>query len=65
MATQHTTDRERLTVSVPEAGAMLGLSRQASYEAARRGDIPCLRFGRKLVVPIAALERLLEGEADR
>jgi excisionase family DNA binding protein len=47
------------TVSVPEAGQRLGLGRNSSYEAARRGDLPVLRFGRKLRVPIVALDRLL------
>ena len=51
-------DRE-LTISVPEAGRRLGLAKNASYEAARRGELPVLRFGRKLRVPIIALERLL------
>jgi hypothetical protein len=52
---------ERLTISVPEAGRRLGLGRNASYEAARRGEIPVLKFGKKLVVPIVALARKLEG----
>jgi excisionase family DNA binding protein len=49
----------QLTMSVPEAGRRLGLSKNASYEAARRGELPVLRFGRKLRVPAIALERLL------
>jgi excisionase family DNA binding protein len=48
-----------LTISVPEAGRRLGLGKNASYEAARRGELPILRFGRKLRVPIIAFERLL------
>ena len=52
------------TVSVPEAGRWLGIGRNASYEAARRGDIPTIRIGRLLRVPVAALERKLE-EAGR
>jgi hypothetical protein len=48
-----------MTTSVPEAGRALGLSRNASYEAAKRGEIPTLRFGRRLVVPVAALRRML------
>jgi hypothetical protein len=49
-----------LTLEVPEAGAMVGLSRNASYEAAARGEIPTLRFGRLLKVPRAAWLRKLE-----
>jgi len=49
------------TVSVPEAGAILGLGRNASYEAVQRGDIPAIRLGKKLRVPKAVLERMLSG----
>ena len=48
------------TMSVPEAGRQLGLSRNASYEAAKRKEIPTIRFGKLLRVPRAAFERLLE-----
>ena len=47
------------TYSVPDAGRRLGLGRNASYEAARRGELPVLRFGRRLVVPRIAFERML------
>jgi hypothetical protein len=39
---------ELRTISVPEAGRWLGLGRNASYEAARRGDIPTIKIGRLL-----------------
>lgn len=55
---------ERLTVTVEEAARMLGISRNSAFEAARRGDIPTLRIGRRLLVPKAALERLLDPVAD-
>ena len=58
-------DLNRLVLSVPEAGALLGLTRNASYEAAARGEIPTLRFGRKLRVPRMALERMLEDGQSR
>ena len=46
------------TVSVPEAGkTYLGLGRNGSYEAARRGDIPTIRVGRLLRVSVAVMER--------
>ncbi len=47
------------TYSVPDAGRRLGLGGNASYDAARRGELPVLRFGRKLRVPSIALQRLL------
>ena len=51
---------ETKTLSVPEAGRWLGLGRNASYEAARRGDIPTIRIGKLIRVPVVALERKLE-----
>lgn len=55
---------EPKTLSVPEAGKLyFGLSRNGSYDAARRGDLPTIRIGKLLRVPVAALERILE-EAD-
>jgi excisionase family DNA binding protein len=51
-----------LTISVPEAGAKyLGLSRNASYAAAARGELPTVRIGRLLRVPVRAMERMLEN----
>lgn len=50
------------TISVQEAGRIYyGLSRNGSYDAAKRGDIPTIRVGRLLRVPVAAMERKLEA----
>jgi hypothetical protein len=47
----------------PEAGKLLGLGRNSTFECARRGEIPTLRFGKRLMVSKAALVRLLtEGQ---
>ena len=43
----------------PTAGQALGLGRNAAYGAAERGEIPVLRFGRKLRVPTARLLEML------
>ncbi len=45
----------RTTVSVEEAARVLGLGRSAAYEAARRGQLPTRRIGRRLFVPVPAL----------
>jgi hypothetical protein len=48
------------TLSVPEAGARyFDLQRAAAYAAARRGELPTIRLGHKLRVPVVALERML------
>jgi hypothetical protein len=51
--------RKQPTITVPVAGKILGLSRQASYDAANRGDIPTIHIGRRLVVPTAKLLAML------
>jgi excisionase family DNA binding protein len=57
-------DHATLTVTAAEAARLLGISRNLAYEAARRGEIPTIRIGRRILVPIAALERLL-SERER
>jgi excisionase family DNA binding protein len=49
------------TYSIKEAARRLGIGRNSAYEAARRGDIPSIKIGRRLLVPRAALDRLLES----
>ena len=54
------------TISVPEAGKRyFGLCRNAAYEAAARGEIPTIRIGRLLRVPVRALERMLDQACQR
>jgi hypothetical protein len=55
-----------LTLTVPEAGKRyFGLSREASYAAAARGDIPTIRIGRRLLrVPVRALEAMLDRASE-
>jgi excisionase family DNA binding protein len=62
-ATLENTHAERRVVTVNEAAVMLRISRGAAYEAARRKQIPTIRIGRRLLVPLAALERMLAGDA--
>lgn len=47
------------TISVEEAGKLLGLSRSSAYRAAARGQLPTLVFGRRLLVPTARLLEML------
>jgi Helix-turn-helix domain len=50
------------TLSVPEAGReYFGLCRNAAYVAARRGDIPTIKIGKLLRVPVRALEQKLNA----
>jgi excisionase family DNA binding protein len=54
---------ERLTMTVEEAAAALGISRAFAYEAVARNEIPHVRIGRRILVPRAALQRMLEPGA--
>lgn len=52
-------------VDVPTGGAFLGLSRSASYRAAASGYLPTIKLGdRRVVVPVARLLAMLEGEGQ-
>jgi hypothetical protein len=55
---------EPLTLSVPAAGKRYyDLSRSGSYAAAKRGEIPTIKVGRLLKVPVAGMNRrMLTGE---
>ena len=57
----------RKTMTVDETAIELGISRNAAYEAVKRGEIPSIRIGRRLLIPKAAFDRMLaeagQGEA--
>jgi hypothetical protein len=52
-------DQNPRVYSIPHAGAMAGLNRNASYAAAKRGEIPTIKFGKLLKVPAAAWHRIV------
>jgi excisionase family DNA binding protein len=62
METTSTQDR-RLAMTVEEAATRLGISRPSAYQGVRFGQIPSIRIGRRLLVPVAALDRMLNGAA--
>lgn len=43
------------TLTIEQTASLLGLGRTAAYEAARRGEFPTRRLGRRLIVPVPAL----------
>jgi hypothetical protein len=55
-------ERPALTLSIPDAGRIyFGMGRNASYAAAKKGELPVVRIGpRRGRVPIRALERMLD-----
>ncbi len=54
---------DRKTITVDEAAKALGIGRNTAYEAVRRGEIPSIKIGKRLLVPVVALERMLTDEA--
>jgi len=53
----------RRVVTVSEAAATLEISRATAYQAVKTGQLPTIRIGRRLLVPLAALERMLAGDS--
>jgi len=51
---------ERLTYSIKETAQVLGLSRNSVYQGCLRGEIPSIRIGKRILIPKAALLKILE-----
>ena len=52
-------DTKTLTVTIDKAAKILGIGRSLAYSAAKSGDIPTIRIGGRILVPMAALEEKL------
>lgn len=53
---------DRMTLTVCEAAKALGVSRNIAYDAVATGKIPSVRIGTRILIPRAALEKMLNGE---
>ena len=49
------------TCTVEEAAKELGISRVSAYQAAKTGELPTIKIGKRILVPLVALDRMLEG----
>jgi excisionase family DNA binding protein len=49
---------------VEELTEYLGIGRQAAYQALRRGQVPCLRLGRRFIIPRAAVDEWLRRAGE-
>jgi len=56
---------ERLVLSVEEARKLLRVGQGLMYDAIRRGEIPSIRVGRRILIPRAALQQMLEGKPNQ
>lgn len=52
---------EKLTYNIKEAAALLGISKNNAYTLAHNGELPVIRFGKRLLVPKAMLDKMLDS----
>jgi excisionase family DNA binding protein len=55
---------EKQTLTIEEAAKILGIGRNNAYLAARNGQLPTIKIGKRLLVPVIALKRKLEGASN-
>ncbi len=53
-----------LTLTIPQAAQLLGLSVSKAYEAARSGELPTVRVGTRVLISRRRLEELIDGPAS-
>lgn len=52
---------QRATLTVEEAAELIGIGRATAYAAVRNGELPSVKFGKRILVPRVALQGMLEG----
>lgn len=55
----------KLVLNVDDVARLCGLKRSSTFDAVRRGDLPSIRIGRRVFIPISALARLLAGASKK
>jgi len=58
-----TTTEEAEVLTIAEAAKVLRVARNTVYQATKRGDIPSIRVGRRILIPREALDRMLKPDA--
>jgi excisionase family DNA binding protein len=56
---------EAKTQTVEAAAKELGIGRNQAYAAAKRGEIPTIKIGKRILVLREPLKRMLEGESNQ
>jgi excisionase family DNA binding protein len=54
----------RRTLTIAEAAIILGVGRSTLYEHVRSGDVPCVRLGRRVVIPVHVIESMLSPKGN-
>ena len=55
---------EKLALRVPEAAEALGVCRAQAYKMVNSGELPCIRVGRRLLIPLDKLKQWLRDQQD-
>ena len=50
--------------TVPQVAKMFGINRNLAYDLARRGTLPAIRLGKRLVCPKVAIDRMLREPGE-
>lgn len=56
---------EKIIYTIPEVSELLGISVIHGYLMAKTGQIPTIKLGRRIVVPKAALEKMLASAGSK
>lgn len=54
----------RPTVKVAEFARIFGIGESAAYKAVKAGEIPAVRIGGRILIPTAALRRMLSLDEE-
>jgi excisionase family DNA binding protein len=57
-------EEKKLTMNVNEASKALGVSRPSLYKAIRNNEVPVIRLGHRVLIPVAALDKYLENAGN-
>ena len=49
----------KVVYTVVEAAELLSISVPSAYQAVKKQEIPVIRIGRRILVPVAALDKML------
>ena len=55
---------ERQLLRIAEAAEVLGIGRTRAYELTRKGEIPSIRVGKCVRIPIGALKAWIEAKVS-
>lgn len=55
----------KTSITVEAAGRILGIGRSLAYAGVRSGEIPSIKIGGRIIVPVAPIRKMLGLDDDR